>query len=520
MLHTRITKNREYGDFQTPSSLATQATQLVKSMGLRPKSIIEPTCGRGQFLLASIAGFPNAQSYVGVDINSEHLRELKNMILSHSYKSRIRLIQSNFFELQWSTLLNTLPEPILIIGNPPWVTNSVLSALGSKNIPEKSNFANRSGLEAITGKSNFDISEWMILKHFEWLRNRRGAIAMLCKNAVARKVLAHAWKEGLPIHDTRIYRIDAQKYFNVAVDACFFVSKFGFNGASKDCKVFNDVYDSSISDVIGYRDNTIVRDVNEYDKWSHLRGADYSYVWRSGIKHDNAKVMELISIGNKLLNGHENLVSVESSYLYPLLKSSDIANGRHTMPSRYLLVTQNSVGEDTTHIQYDAPKTWSYLKANAASFSKRGSSIYKKHSQFSIFGVGAYSFTPWKVAISALYKKLDFKPIGPMDERPVVFDDTICFLPCWSRQEAYFLVDILNSPPAKAFLNSMIFWADKRPITIDLLKRLNLYALSCELDKEKMYLNFTKRRGIQQFQNNTNQLCMNFRSSYARPRID
>ena len=46
---------------------------------------------------------------------------------------------------------------ILILGNPPWVTNSELSSLNSNNLPKKTNFKELNGLDAITGKGNFDI---------------------------------------------------------------------------------------------------------------------------------------------------------------------------------------------------------------------------------------------------------------------------------------------------------------------------------------------------------------------------
>ena len=92
------------------------------------------------------------------------------------------------------------------------------------------------------------------------------------------------------------------------------------------------------------------------------------------------------------------------------------------------------------------------LNRHGALLGKRGSVIYKNKPLFSIFGVGPYSFAPWKVAISGFYKKLHFVKVGPVDGRPVVFDDTINFLPCWSEEEADFLETLLNSAAAEEFL--------------------------------------------------------------------
>lgn len=158
-----------------------------------------------------------------------------------------------------------------------------------------------------------------------------------------------------------------------------------------------------------------------------------------------------------------------------MLKSSELVNGKQ--PTRWMLVTQKNVGENTAAIKDKAPKTWKYLSDHKEYFSKRGSSIYKNKPQFSIFGVGDYSFSPWKVAISALYKKLDFTIVGSWEGKPIVLDDTQNFLPCRSYENAKRIVEILNSKMSKEFYKSFIFWDEKRPITINLLKYLDFNKL-------------------------------------------
>jgi hypothetical protein len=68
--------------------------------------------------------------------------------------------------------------------------------------------------------------------------------------------------------------------------------------------------------------------------------------------------------------------------------------------------------------------------------AKRGSSIYRDKPDFSIFGVGEYTFSPWKVAIAGMYKSLGFVKVGMRDGKPIVFDDTTNFLPCPSEAAA------------------------------------------------------------------------------------
>jgi hypothetical protein len=200
--------------------------------------------------------------------------------------------------------------------------------------------------------------------------------------------------------------------------------------------------------------------------------------------------MELMRAPEGYQNGLGEMVVIEDTFLFPLLKSSDIGNGRiHCRAA--MLVTQKAVGEDTSQIRTKAPKTWHYLKRHAALLDKRGSVIYKNKPEFSIFGVGPYSFAPWKIAISGFYKRLHFVKIGPVDGRPVVFDDTINFLPCWSESEADFIESLLRSEAAQGFFNSMIHWDEKRPVTVEILKRLSIEKLAAAWGREEDYDRFT-----------------------------
>src|SRR5437660_332015 len=228
----------EFGRFQAPAKLAEQAIARLSHLGVSPQTIIEPTCGRGSFLLAAAQKFTSVKRVLGVDINSEYLSKLQPAVSRLEIQDKTTLVTGDFFSLDWEKILESLPEPILIVGNPPWVTSSELSALKSHNLPTKSNFQKHRGFDAKTGKSNFDISEWMLLKNLEWLNRRRGVIAVLCKTAVARKVLLNAWKRDSRIRRAKIFRIDAQKHFDASVDAGFLVIEIGDGDASKDCAVY------------------------------------------------------------------------------------------------------------------------------------------------------------------------------------------------------------------------------------------------------------------------------------------
>ena len=65
--------NAEYGDFQTNQKLANQITEKLKKKGISPKIVIEPTCGKGHFILAVLKTFDNIEKIFGIEIQKKHI---------------------------------------------------------------------------------------------------------------------------------------------------------------------------------------------------------------------------------------------------------------------------------------------------------------------------------------------------------------------------------------------------------------------------------------------------------------
>jgi len=322
---------------------------------------------------------------------------------------------------------------------------------------------------------------------------------MLCKTATARKVLKHFWNIDGQVNDSSIYIIDAKRHFDVSVDACLFVTFINPIKKSKDAYIYNDLSFNKKISHIGIYANELIANIDDFNKFRKIDGIDY-YKWRSGLKHDAAKVMELEKVGEKYINGFGESVELENEFIYPLLKSSDLGNER-LVPRKYVIVTQKKVGDDTKLIQAEAPKTWAYLENHSSILDNRKSIIYKKRPRFSVFGIGDYSFTSWKVAISGLYKNIHFNSIGQHDNKPIMVDDTCYFIPCSSENEATFIAEQLNSKPCLQFLKSLIFFDAKRPINIDILSRVDLKKLSeinGKLDEALKYLGYAQAPFSQQ----------------------
>jgi hypothetical protein len=467
----------EFGDFQTPPVLARQVVDLLRSRGLAPGSVLEPTCGLGSFVEASLTGFSTA-SVVALDINADYVRKTAALARLPSTRDRLRCRVANFFAEDWNETVRALPRPLLIIGNPPWVTAAGLGAIGSTNAPKKSNFQQRRGLDALTGKSNFDVAEWLLLKLLEAGGRDPVVLAMLVKTSVARRVLSHLWATGAPVENAAMFRFDAAAHFGVSADACLFYCQLG-GRRSTECSLATLEHPDVTNGRVGWRDGSLVSDPSAYDQHCSLLSDPArtpSVRWRSGIKHDCSTVMEFdrTADGGRFVNGRGDHIELEPEYVYPLLKSTDLAHGRCATVRKWLLVTQGRPGEDTSAIAARAPKTWAYLRAHGEQLDGRRSAIYRNRPRFSVFGVGPYTFSPWKVAVSGLHKKLDFNVVGPIEDRPVVFDDT-CYHVSFERPEAARLVaDLLKDDRSRALLASLIFWDAKRPITTDVLQRLDL----------------------------------------------
>ena len=289
-------------------------------------------------------------------------------------------------------------------------------------------------------------------------------------------MLEHAHRRELALHDASLHRIDARASFGAAVDAGLFC--FGTRRAAAiACSVHAELDAERAEGEIAVRGGTLVADAAAYDRARPVLGvADPP--WRSGIKHDCARVMELRADGDALINGLGERVTLDPATIFQLCKSSDLARGDVSRAHRWVIVPQRRVGEDTARLEREAPRTWAYLSRHRDRLDARRSVVYRGKPPFSIFGVGDYAFCPWKVAISGLYQPARFTLLGPVNGRPVMLDDT-CYLLGFDREdEARAALELLRSPAAADVLDAHVFWDMKRPITKEILGRLELARLA------------------------------------------
>jgi hypothetical protein len=503
-----------YGDFQTSETLADLVISRILENKLTPTVVLEPTCGRGNFILSVLKQTTTYMKFYCIEIYKPYIWMSKFNILDYFLSSTNRTVPhieylcKNIFDLQLNEVVKLDSEDfLLIVGNPPWVTNAQLGILNSDNLPKKSNFKGHNGFDAITGKGNFDIAEYISLMLLKAFSNINGEFAFLLKNIVIKNIINDQNYNRFRIGNIAQLGMDARKEFNVSADASLFYCKLNSEPEYKCLR--SSIYEPNgkSKDYFGYVDGKFVSSIKTYRGHKKYDGKS-TLVWRQGVKHDCSKIMELEKINSHFLNQNNEEVFIEEDLVYGLLKSSDLNKDVIETTRKCTIITQKKIGEDTSYIADKYPQTFAYLESNKAYFDARKSKIYKDKAPFSIFGIGDYSFYKYKVAISGLYKQTKFSLILPLNDKPIMLDDTCYFIGFNNIIDAIIILIALNHETTQEFFNSLIFFDSKRVITKDILMRIDLasvlnnipFAYFKKLTKTS-YSNLCERITIQMFEN-------------------
>ncbi len=471
-----MSRQKLLGDYQTPLPLARQIARQLFAGNANWERVLEPTCGLGNFIRACLEVSSEIKEIIGLDIQERYVERARKI---QSQNIKISIFHENIFDVDLaSTLQWTKKSPLLIIGNPPWVTNSAQGRMNGRNLPQKSNSQNLSGLDALTGKSNFDIADSIWLKLLQDFISEPVTIALLCKTSVARKVAWHAFQAKLPVEEMSLYRINARKCFGVAVEAGLFLVKMNQGGApSYAVNVFDSLNCVLPARTMGFINEQMIADTSRYQKVSYLEGK-CAFEWRQGLKHDASAVMELTAQNGKFQNGYGASVDIETAYIYPLIKSSDLRSVTENFaPRKYVILPQRQLYQDTAQLRQSAPKLWAYLNDYGEQLDARKSSIYQNKPRFSVFGIGEYSFARYKIVVSGFYLPAKFALLCNQNEKVFLADDTCYFLSFDEAWQAFIVSALLKQPAVEEFVASIVFADAKRPITKQLLSRIDFRAI-------------------------------------------
>jgi len=175
---------------------------------------------------------------------------------------------------------------------------------------------------------------------------------------------------------------------------------------------------------------------------------------------DGVLVVENVTEGAKT---HIDKVTVdlEPDLLYPLLLGRDVGRWKAAPSSQILLTHKKGMGLKAIAeeaMQEDYPRTYAYLKGFEATlkqtgivrryFTKQvGSRRVSTGPFYSMFNVGTYTLSYWKVVWPEISSTLKAAVIGSQGGKPVIPDHKLVMLATETEDEAHFIAAVLNSAP-------------------------------------------------------------------------
>lgn len=466
---------KDEGDFQTRYELAVETTRRA-TQDQEFRRAIDPTCGTGSFLLALVSlaarhSMPGP-TIVGVERNldSAAVAWFASSICNDLLRGRATVDIHCADVHDFIGILGQKRSFDLLVGNPPWVTWTDLPASdktrwASKDI-EAYKFVEVNGMEKRMGAANKDIGAAIVLRSLQELAEPHARFGFLFKRGHLNAPSMKAFRSGtIPHREGR--KLAVHEVFSV-------VSRKNFFGADE----------ITTEGWIGITDKGPVEAVHapilerNQSEWSvaetkklvrqALASEDVAFVEatsdiplattqaqieiRHGIKHDCKDVYEI---------PRAQAEAIGWQCVYPTVKSRHVKNDRWTGEYDLVIVPNKSLRkEDGDGLAVQAPMAYQYLLGCKDLLETRKSQWVGTRNFYDVFGVGDYSFAPYKVAWVRLGWKPQFVVLPPVrlpngETKPIVPGDHFLFIPTADKAYAEQLAALLNSPRYRRALEAL-----------------------------------------------------------------
>jgi len=150
---------------------------------------------------------------------------------------------------------------------------------------------------------------------------------------------------------------------------------------------------------------------------------------------------------NKKIRQYEILL--EKKLVYPIARGREIKAFFWEHSGTFGVLPQKSMHGFSEEIMLsEYPKTFSYLARHKDLLENRSSlkRYLPKDPFYSCWNVGEYTFSPYKVCWAEISKAFNVCIISSLEDKIVVPDHKIYFIPLFSKEEAYYLCSYLNAP--------------------------------------------------------------------------
>lgn len=167
-------------------------------------------------------------------------------------------------------------------------------------------------------------------------------------------------------------------------------------------------------------------------------------------------VVENITEGMK--KGVEKIspVAIEDFFVFPLIKTQHLKKWK-LQGYIYTLQMQDPmkrIGYDEQWVKINFPKTYRYLKSLEDVIRKRSSGVVRQLMEkgpfYSMYAVGEYTFSPYKVVWNQMGSELNACVISSVNdeflgEKMILPEHVLAFVPTDNENEAHFICALLNS---------------------------------------------------------------------------
>ncbi|MDC7219197.1 MAG: N-6 DNA methylase [Spirochaetales bacterium] len=378
-------------------------------------SVIDTAAGSCNFLLSLAAAYPKKQFY-GVERNEQIYRAV--LPATEAFP--------NLHYLRGDILLDELPIPPcdLYLGNPPFINYTDLPPEYREKIrPLWIHYMPvQKGFSLLLGESRGDVAALVFYHSISRYLKEKGRFGVVLPNSLIKGNRAtESFRKFPGISVERLVDIPGEEAFANTNRPCFYI--LGQKGGQTTYPLLYEKKGETVQ--LRKKGGLLLEADLALDE-----GSDYPI--RQGINTLGAN-------GVYFFNEKPDL---EEALLHPLLRSGDVGENR-AEPSRWVLLPYDGEGcllEEKT-LKKDYPKSWEYLLSRKDKLEGRKSRFAKK-SWYALFGIGPYTFAPWKVV---------WRAMGAKRLEAAVTDEAIPnqamhgYIACRSREEADYLCALLNT---------------------------------------------------------------------------
>lgn len=372
-----------------------------------------------------------------------------------------------------------------LVGNPPWLTWSDLpdaTRAAWRDRYGHLDLAPASGARARLGHANDDVAVPFVLACIHRYLEPGGRVGVVLKRGLTKGPAGRAFRRlrvgDRPLALARVHDLGAVDPFDAAADAAVYALSAADGPVRPDGEpthlesafpVPTTVWRAAVgpadfASLSALRETltpeeTALSPVDPDDHASPWVRADAeraalgecAHVIRHGVKDDAAAVFDL---------DRDDLADLEPNLVYPHLKSRHVRRWG-TTGHDLRLVPQRKAGEDNeAELRKRLPRTYAYLESHREHLESRSSTWLDAGPFYSVFGLGPYTWKPYKVVWCRLGFRPAFAVVSTADdpdlgEKPVLPGDHYMFVATDDRREAHVLCALLNSAPYRRTLRDV-----------------------------------------------------------------